>query len=319
MDRSNNMNQGRVPSRRRYASSLKHATLALVAATIALVSFSWYMGGKLSASANHAVGPAPESLHASYLTFPSESGSTIHAWLSLGTPGRGTVLLLHGVRSDRSSMLGRALFLHDLGYSVLLIDLQAHGESRGERITLGHLESRDVIAAREFLRSLLPDEPVAVIGVSLGAAAVTLCDGKAAFDAVVLESMYPTIIEAVEDRLRLRLGAPGTLLAPLLTAQLQPRLGIDVEQLRPIDHIESLQAPLLLIHGTLDQHTLIDEAKAIFAKARQPKQFWKISGAAHVDLHRFAGREYERRVGEFIDKHLHPRETAIHASPGSAR
>ena len=201
-------------------------------------------------------------------------------------------------------MVSRAVFLRKLGYTVLLIDLQAHGESSGTRITLGHLESRDVIAARAFLKTHLPRERVAAIGVSLGAAAIALADGKAQFDAVVLESMYPTIAEAVEDRLRLRLGAPGTLLAPLLTLQLRPRLGIDPEQLRPVDHVASLGAPLLLIHGTRDQHTLIDEARFVFSRAAEPKELWEVTDAAHVDLHRFAGEEYERRVGEFLAKYM---------------
>lgn len=279
-------------------------TLTFVTGVLCLGAASWYMGGTLSASANHPIGPPPESLAANEVTFPSESGSTIHGWLATGASGRGAVLLLHGVRSDRRSMVGRARFLHDLGHSVLLIDLQAHGESPGQRITLGHLESRDVIAAREFLRKTLPDEHVAAIGASLGAASIALADGKAVFDAVVLESMYPTISEAVRDRLRLRLGAMGTVLAPLLTVQLRPRLGIDVDQLRPIDRIHSLGAPLLLIHGAEDQHTLIDEARSVFSQAAQPKEFWEVAGAAHVDLHRFATAEYERRVGEFLARHL---------------
>ena len=107
-------------------------------------------------------------------------------------------------------------------------------------------------------------------------------------------------------RLRLRLGALGALLTPLLTLQLQPRLGIDLDQLRPIDHVASLGAPLLLIHGTRDQHTLIGEAKTIFARAAEPKEFWEIKDAAHVDLHRFAGGEYERRVDEFLARYLRP-------------
>lgn len=85
----------------------------------------------------------------------------------------------------------------------------------------------------------------------------------------------------------------------------QPRLGIDVNQLRPIDRIDALQAPLLLIHGTLDQHTLIDEARTVFAHAAEPKELWEIPGAAHVDLHRFARDAYERRVDEFIGRYLH--------------
>jgi uncharacterized protein len=294
------------PPTRRGVSLWRYVALTLIVGASSLGALSWYMGGKLATSANQSIGPPPTSLAVSDVTFPSESGSTIHGWLATGMPGHGAVLLLHGVRSDRRSMLGRAEFLHNRGYSVLLIDLQAHGESLGQQITLGHLESRDVVAAREFLRKTFPNERVAAIGVSLGAASIVLADGKARFDAVVLESMYPTISEAVEDRLRLRLGAAGTLLGPLLTLQLQPRLGIDLDQLRPIDHIASLGAPLLLIHGTEDRHTLIEEARATFARAAEPKQLWEVTGAAHVDLHRYAREQYEQRVGEFIEGRLSP-------------
>jgi len=282
------------------------ALLALVVGAVALGSFSWYMGGKLAAPAAREIGGVPDSLVALDVTFPSESGAVIRGWISQGWPGQGAVILLHGVRSDRRAMVSRAEFLHKLGYTVLLIDLQAHGESSGSHITLGYLESRDVIAARNFLKTNLPRERVGAIGVSLGAASIALTDGKAQLDAVVLESMYPTIDEAIEDRLRLRLGAPGTLLAPLLTLQLEPRLGISTDQLRPIDHVALVGAPLLLIHGTKDQHTLIGEARNVFARAVEPKELGEVTDAAHVDLHRFAGEEYERRVSEFLVRFLRP-------------
>lgn len=283
---------------------LRRGGVAALAATIFLLAVSWYAGGKLSAPAAGSIGAPPVSLAATSISFPSSSGSTIHGWLTRGSPGKGAVLLLHGVRGNRSDMVSRAEFLRALGYSALLIDLQAHGESPGDHITLGYLESLDVIAARDFLRHALPDEPVGVIGVSLGAAAVVLADGQAAFDAVVLESMYPTLEQAIANRLRLHLGEWGTVLAPLLILQLRPRLGIGADQLRPIDRIHAIGAPVLIIHGALDQHTLIGEARAQFAAAAEPKELWEIEGAAHVNLHRFAEEEYESRVGEFLGKYL---------------
>ena len=93
-------------------------------------------------------------------------------------------------------------------------------------------------------------------------------------------------------------------LAPLLLAQFQPRLGTSVERLRPVDHIGSLGAPVLILSGTLDQHTTLDEARAIFAAARAPKEFWAVEGAAHVDLQGYAKGEYERRVAAFLGAHL---------------
>lgn len=64
------------------------------------------------------------------MSFPSESGSTIHGWLLRAPASRGSVLLLPGARANRLSMLGRARFLNRAGYSTLLIDFQATGEPR---------------------------------------------------------------------------------------------------------------------------------------------------------------------------------------------
>ena len=84
------------------------------------------------------------------------------------------MLLLHGIHADRRAMLGRARFLHYFGYSVLLIDLHAHGESAGEAITFGVAEADDARAALCYLRERLPQEPVALLGASLGGAALLL-------------------------------------------------------------------------------------------------------------------------------------------------
>jgi alpha/beta superfamily hydrolase len=50
---------------------------------------------------------------------------------------------MHGVRANRLSMVERARFLSYAGYSVLLFDFQGHGESTGQHITFGYLESKD--------------------------------------------------------------------------------------------------------------------------------------------------------------------------------
>lgn len=270
--------------------------LGLLAAYIA--------GDRLTQAAHSRIGPAPVELKAQPVVFNSASGATIHGWLVDGAKGGGVVLLLHPVRSDRSVMTQRARFLSHLGYSLLWLDLQAHGESTGDRITFGARESLDVEAAVDFLRKRYPDEKIGAIGISLGGASITLAKASLGLSAVVLESVYPTIEEAVTDRLRLHLGTAGPLLAPLLLAQLPLRLGISADQLHPIDHIAALGAPLLLISGSEDQHTTAAEAKRLFTAAREPKQIWLVDGAAHVDLHGFAPKAYEARVAEFLSRYL---------------
>jgi fermentation-respiration switch protein FrsA (DUF1100 family) len=123
----------------------------------------------------------------------------------------------------------------------------------------------------------------------------------------VLESLHPTIEEAVENRLKLHLGQAGPVLAPLLLWQLSYRLGVPAAELNPIDHIGNINAPVLLISGSDDQHTRVPETERLFAAARQPKELWIVPGGRHFNMHAYAGKEYERRVSTFLDWNLRER------------
>src|SRR5215471_463760 len=172
----------------------------------------------------------------------------------------GAVVLMHGYGGDRTSMLDRARFLSRAGYTVLLFDFQASGESPGKHITFGYLESRDARAAVNFLRSRAPGERIGVIGVSMGGAAALLATPPLDADALVVEMVYPTINQAIDDRLESRFGILGHPLTPLLSWQLKPRLGISAADLRPIDRLGTLPVPKLVIAGDKDQYTKIEES-----------------------------------------------------------
>src|SRR5579862_3271675 len=90
-----------------------------------------------SRPARVAVGPPPAGLNAENVAISSASGATLRGWFIAGRPGGGAVVLMHGVRSNRLSMVSRARLLNAAGFSVLLFDFQAHGESTGQRITYG--------------------------------------------------------------------------------------------------------------------------------------------------------------------------------------
>ena len=266
--------------------------------------FVWNIGGILVAPANCSIGNPPADLHAQFVEFPSRSGAMIHGWLITGQPGKGVIVLMHGVHANRLSLVARAEFLSRAGYSILLFDFQGHGESTGKTITFGYLESRDATAAVNFVRKKFPGEKTGVIGISLGAASALLAEPPLLVNAMILESSYPTIYQATEDRMILRFGFFGELATPLLTCQLKPRLGIGLDDLKPIEHAKEISAPKFFIAGTTDCDTPLLESQALFDAAAEPKQLWLVNGAAHVDMHAFAKAEYERRVLGFLAKNL---------------
>ena len=204
----------------------------------------------------------------------------------------------------RRSMLARARLLLPEGLSVLLVDLQAHGESPGEQITFGFRESDNARVALAWLRSRRPHARVGVIGNSLGGAAVLLGRQPIGVDAVVVEAVYPDIRRSLENRVRLRLGPLAPALAPLLVLQLRPRLGVGPDDLRPITGIARLGAPILVVAGQLDRHTTLAESEALFAAAAPPKELWVVAGAHHEDFLAKDPAGYRERVVGFLRRHL---------------
>lgn len=219
---------------------------------------------------------------------------------------------MHGVHANRLSMIGRARMLHGAGFSVLLFDFQAHGESTGKRITFGHLEALDAAAAVAFARQRLPREKIGAIGSSLGGAAALLGEKPLPVDALVLEAVYPDIDTATANRIHAALGAPiGSLvsgpLSRLFDFLLPPILGFAPAELRPIDHIADAVAPVLIVSGTRDTRTAVPETVAMFDRAHEPKSLWLVEGAGHVDLERYAPEAYRAHVLAFLADELQQR------------
>jgi uncharacterized protein len=142
------------------------ATL-LALAVICVLSVGWLLARPVQTR----IGNPPSDLNAQPVTFASDSGADVHGWWCPIQNARGTVLLLPGIRANRLSMVDRSRFLHRAGYSALLIDFQATGETKGDHITFGWKESRDVLAAINFIRHADPTDRVAIIGSSLGGVA----------------------------------------------------------------------------------------------------------------------------------------------------
>src|SRR5258708_11560701 len=163
------------------------AFILLTLVVLASATTSWLLGSELIQPAMHPV-PLPIGFTAQQVTIPSQ-GHAIAAWWIDNHANTPVVLLLPGIRADRSSMVSRATMLRTRGFSVLLIDLQAHGETPGDKITLGCRESRDVEAALGWLKSHFPGRRIGAIGCSLGGASILLGHQPAGFYAVVLRAV----------------------------------------------------------------------------------------------------------------------------------
>lgn len=269
------------------------SALALVTAAGTLAGL-WTVGWALAKPVNH-----PVAMPAAHGFEPVLAGST-HGSLLRAPGAKRCALLMHGVRGDRRAMAGRATFLRDAGWTSLAIDLQAHGETPGEMITFGYREASDARNGIAYLRKQGCGTVVA-IGQSLGGAAALLGSGPVAADGFVLESVYPTIEDAVANRLAVRFGGLGRLAAPLLYWQIPLRSGVGCEELRPVQAIRKIQVPVLVAGGTRDSQTPAEETRRLFDAVGGAKTLWLVEGAIHEDLYDFNPAEYRLRLLRFLD------------------
>ncbi len=228
----------------------------------------------------------------------------IAGWYIAGTRPYG-VVLIHGIDGNRGDVLPVAGVLAEAGYHLVMIDLRAHGQSEGNVGTYGYREALDVQAAIDYLDAVPEIERIGAVGTSYGGAAVVRA---AAIDprlrAVVVESSFSSLPDAVEDAFDDMSIFPKWPFAPLLVTLAERRVGLEISQVDSARDLASLQPSqtVMIIHGTNDHLFPLRHAQKMYAAAHEPKELWVIEGFGHGNP--VVGREAEftARVVSFFER-----------------
>ncbi len=218
----------------------------------------------------------------------SEDGVRLSSWLIRAPEPTGcSVVLAHGLFRSRREVLERAAHLADRGCHALTPDLRHHGESGGERTSLGFFEALDLVAGARFLRREYPRDRLYLLGVSMGGAAaaragVVIVDDIAG---VVLDSTFRNAPEVVDRYAELLLGLPPfpagdlTLIGLGLTAGFEPR-DMDIEKFAA--RLGEGGVPILVIAGDEDRRAPLDVQTAVFrANGHPASRMIVVEGARH--------------------------------------
>jgi pimeloyl-ACP methyl ester carboxylesterase len=236
------------------------------------------------------------------VSFAGDGGVTLKGWLTPPKNGN-LVVLVHGLGGNRASLLPEAEILARHGYGSLLFDSRAHGESGGDTATWGEREWRDVRAAIAFALERNGVARVALLGFSVGAAAVTRAAAEdPRVHAIILYATWTSLREENAYKTR-KYGGIGRV--PALWGYLWS--GVDVDTVFPIDDVPRFTPrPLLMIAAMDDLDTPPWVMDRLFAAAGEPKEIWHEPGVGHGGCVAGAPEEYERRVIGFLSRGLAP-------------
>jgi pimeloyl-ACP methyl ester carboxylesterase len=260
-----------------------------------------------------SIDPSAIGLAFDDLVVPSPGTDGLPAWFLPardGAPGPG-VVLVHGWESARDRTLPIAEFLVAAGFHCLTFDVRGHGANPPETLPVSAGEfGRDARAGFEALLGRPEVTVGAIAGHSLGGIGALIAGAEDPRVAAVVATSAPSEPNAL-TRLTFRLAhlpIPTPIAVPLawLTTRvyLRPR-GHEVRSVSAAASLESLDRPVLLIHGSEDDVVPPEHLGRLLARAERAGRHVEslvVVDGRHSWLHEF--ELYRRTVAAFLARAL---------------
>ncbi|MGB9772764.1 MAG: alpha/beta hydrolase [Bacteroidota bacterium] len=229
---------------------------------------------------------------------------TLRGWIIPYRAPRGTVIFLHGVGECKSQGLPVANLLFQNGYTTVLVDSRAHGESDGDVCTYGYREKDDlrrIIDELEVRARIV--QPLVLMGISMGAAiALQTAAIEPRINGVIAEASFINLKTAVLEYEYKTIRLRSKLLQTIIVRRAERYANFSAEEVCPLSAVRKITVPILFIHGTSDPRVSYKASELLFQHAAGPKELFLVQGAHHTDVWKVAGAEYEQRLLRFLEK-----------------
>ena len=250
----------------------------------------------------------PKSLIQYYPAIPydtfqltTNNGLKLEAWYMKADSAKGTVILFHGLNSNKGNVLSEAFEFYSLGYNTMLLDIRAHGNSEGTTNSIGNKESEEVKLAYDHIAKK-GEKNIVLWGMSLGAVMIS----KAIWEydlqpqKIILEMPFDKLEDHISARARIS-GFPGEPFGFFVTFWTGVEQGYWGYGHKTTRYVKKIDCPVLLQWGNNDEYVLKRETERIFAAIRSSKKKLEIyEGAGHGPL--LAGNEQKwiKEVTDFL-------------------
>lgn len=196
------------------------------------------------------------------------------------------VIMVHGYCRHQAYTWNYADEYLQRGYNVLTPDLNASGTSDGKYITMGVIESDDIVRWAEEIVKQDSQARIVLHGVSMGAATVMMATAK---------DLPPNVIACIEDcgytsaydmfsvQLEKIFNLPSFPILNCVDIVNKIKVGCYLSDATPINAVPQTKIPTLFIHGDADKLVPIEMEHELYTASKAPiKEEIIVSGAAHA-------------------------------------
>ncbi len=228
------------------------------------------------------------------VSVPIRRGKALFGWYleASDAPDAPSVVVLHGWGANAEIMLPVAQPLYDAGMNVLLIDARNHGQSPWDGYSAMPKFAKDAGTAADWLYANTGTTKVALLGHSVGAAAVLLEASRRDDIAAVISIASFAHPEWLMQRWLQRLRMPAKLIK-LVLRYIEVLIGHKFDDIAPIETIKAVSGPVLLVHGDADKAVPVSDFEAIKGNMVDKDKSLLIAGAHHGSIDKIEAHGHE--------------------------
>lgn len=210
------------------------------------------------------------------------SNVELMSWFARPKDNRPTVLFFHGNAGAVSSRAYRFLDFMEHGYGVFVLGYPGYGGNAGRPSEPNFIEASQL--AYDYLAaSGIESEDIVIYGESIGSGVAVQLAARVDAKGLILEAPMSSATDVAREHY------------PLLLASFFLR-----DSFRSVDYIESIDMPLLVIHGEKDAIIPMQLGQRLAERALEPKTMVVIEGAGHNNLSQYATSTIAREFMEAL-------------------
>lgn len=239
-----------------------------------------------------------------YKTIHINSNERLECWLMDVPDSKGTILMFHGYKGNKSQLLEPAEVFNLAGYNTMLVDMMGAGGSTGNTVTIGYQEAGNVKDCYNYLNKN-GEENIILYGISMGAAASmkAIKDFNLQPSGLITEAPFATIYDAVAHRFD-DAGVPRFPMAQLLLFWGGLQNGFWAFSHNPADYAKHITCPVLLLYGAKDGRVSMSETQTIKNNLAGKSKLIVYHNAGHVNYLQDYKAEWQKDVISFVADNL---------------
>ena len=194
-----------------------------------------------------------------------------------------------------------------IGFNILVIDPRAHGYSDGTYNTIGFGESSDALAWAKYIHDNFGVKQIIFHGICIGSATamyvLTSDDCPDYIAGMAGEGMFVNFGESVKQHMIER-KKPTFPVNDFVNMWMKHYTGYSMK-VGPIDVIDKMNKPLLMLHSKQDRYSLPALAQKLYDKARtEQKELVWFERGAHSMIRINNTAQYDEAIAQFVAKYF---------------